>query len=85
MESHSQDHVVGASVPRVDAQAKVTGQAVFMTDLNIPGMVHAKLWRSPLPHSRIRGIDTSAAAAGRLEAGHFGEGRLGRLWATSIG
>ncbi|MDH3605021.1 MAG: xanthine dehydrogenase family protein molybdopterin-binding subunit, partial [Candidatus Tectomicrobia bacterium] len=63
MESHSQEHVVGASVPRVDAQAKVTGQAVFITDLQIPGMLHAKLWRSPLPHARIRGIDTSAAVA----------------------
>ncbi|HEY7711733.1 MAG TPA: xanthine dehydrogenase family protein molybdopterin-binding subunit [Candidatus Entotheonella sp.] len=63
MESQRQEHVVGASVPRVDAQAKVTGQAVFITDLHIPGMAHAKLWRSPLPHARIRGIDTSAAAA----------------------
>jgi CO/xanthine dehydrogenase Mo-binding subunit len=55
--------VVGASLPRVDAREKVTGQAVFITDLQIPGTAHAKLWRSPLPHARIRRIDTRAAAA----------------------
>ncbi len=55
--------VVGSSPPRTDAREKVTGQAVFITDLHIPGMVHAKLWRSPLPHARLRGIDRTAAAA----------------------
>ncbi|WP_143309545.1 xanthine dehydrogenase family protein molybdopterin-binding subunit, partial [Candidatus Entotheonella palauensis] len=69
MESQSQTHsapvngVVGASLPRTDGREKVTGRAVFITDLHIPGMVHAKLWRSPLPHARIRNIDTAAAAA----------------------
>jgi CO/xanthine dehydrogenase Mo-binding subunit len=36
---------------------------VFISDLRIPGMVHAKLWRSPLPHARLKGIETTAAAA----------------------
>jgi CO/xanthine dehydrogenase Mo-binding subunit len=55
--------VVGVSLPRTDGREKVTGRAVFITDLHIPGMVHAKLWRSPLPHARIRGIDMAAAVA----------------------
>ena len=63
VESHSQEHVVGTSVPRVDAPAKVTGRAVFITDLQIPGMAYAKLWRSPLPHAHIRNIDTSVPLA----------------------
>jgi CO/xanthine dehydrogenase Mo-binding subunit len=54
--------VVGTSPPRTDAREKVTGQAIFITDLRIPGMVYAKLWRSPLPHANLRTIDTSAAA-----------------------
>jgi CO/xanthine dehydrogenase Mo-binding subunit len=52
---------VGVSEPRTDAREKVTGRAVFITDIKIPGMVHAKLWRSPLPHARIKGIDTALA------------------------
>jgi CO/xanthine dehydrogenase Mo-binding subunit len=59
----SAQHVVGTSPARVDAYDKVTGRAAFISDVRIPGVVHAKLWRSPLPHARIRGIDTQAAAA----------------------
>jgi CO/xanthine dehydrogenase Mo-binding subunit len=55
--------VIGTLPPRTDAREKVTGRAVFITDLQIPGVVHAKLWRSPLPHARLRGINTTAAAA----------------------
>jgi CO/xanthine dehydrogenase Mo-binding subunit len=56
-------NVVGTSPVRTDAYEKVTGRAVFISDLRIPGVVHARLWRSPLPHARIQGIDTAAAAA----------------------
>ena len=31
--------------------------------MRLPGMVYTKLWRSPLPHARLRAIDTSAATA----------------------
>jgi CO/xanthine dehydrogenase Mo-binding subunit len=56
-------NVVGTSPVRTDAYEKVTGRAAFISDLRIPGAVHAKLWRSPLPHARIKGIDTATAAA----------------------
>ena len=55
--------VVGVSLPRSDGHEKVTGRAVFITDLEVPGAVHAKLWRSPVPHARIVHIDKSAALA----------------------
>jgi CO/xanthine dehydrogenase Mo-binding subunit len=55
--------VVGTSPHRTDAREKVTGQATFITDLRLPGMVYTKLWRSPLPHARLRAIDTTTAAA----------------------
>jgi CO/xanthine dehydrogenase Mo-binding subunit len=55
--------VVGKSVLRVDARDKVTGRARYATDLAVAGMVHAKLWRSPVPHARIVAIDTARAVA----------------------
>lgn len=53
--------VVGASARRVDGREKVTGRARFISDLRIPGMAHAKLWRSPVPHARLRRVDGSRA------------------------
>jgi len=54
--------VVGTSVPRKDALEKVTGAAKFVDDLKFgPGLLHAKLLRSPLAHAKILSIDTSKA------------------------
>ncbi len=53
--------VVGKSVTRLDALAKVTGQAKYCTDIKLPGMLHAKVLRSPYAHARILSIDTSKA------------------------
>jgi CO/xanthine dehydrogenase Mo-binding subunit len=55
--------VVGRSVPRIDALGKVTGRTRYVTDLELPGMAHAKLLRSPYPHARIAAIDTARARA----------------------
>ncbi len=55
--------IVGASTPRIDGIEKVTGEAKFTGDLAIPGMLEAKVLRSPLPHALIESIDTSKAAA----------------------
>jgi CO/xanthine dehydrogenase Mo-binding subunit len=41
--------VVGTSPPRLDAREKVTGRAVFITDLQIPGMASTPLLRWRLP------------------------------------
>ena len=54
---------VGRSIARVDAVDKVTGRAKFTGDLNMPGMLHGKILRSPFPQARIRGIDASKAEA----------------------
>src|SRR5690606_39146800 len=55
--------VVGKRLPRVDARERVTGGAVYPADLHLRDLAHAKLLRSPYAHARIRGIDTSRAAA----------------------
>ena len=55
--------VVGRSVPRLDARDKVMGTARYVSDLAMPGMVHARLWRAPVPHARILAVGTARAAA----------------------
>jgi len=53
--------VIGKSVVRRDAIDKVIGKAQYTADVYLPGCLHAKVLRSPLPHARIRSIDTSEA------------------------
>ena len=48
------------SLPRIESKQKVTGSLRYLEDLKIPGMLHAKTLRSPLPHAKIVSIDTSA-------------------------
>ena len=55
--------VIGERMRRVDGTGKVTGHAVYADDLAFPGMLHAKILRSPHPHARIVSIDTSKAEA----------------------
>ena len=55
--------VIGRRLPRVDARERVTGEARYPADLALPGMVHARMLRSPHAHARIRRIDTTRAAA----------------------
>lgn len=55
--------IVGSSTPQVTAREKVMGRAQYAGDIKLPGMLHAKVLRSPHPHARIVRIDTSAAKA----------------------
>lgn len=48
---------------RVDGLEKVTGAAKYAADFTRPGMLHAKVLRSPFPHARIVSIDASRARA----------------------
>jgi len=52
---------VGKNIERVDGYGKVTGQAAYTGDLNIPGMIHGKVLRSPYAHARLVRIDGSKA------------------------
>jgi CO/xanthine dehydrogenase Mo-binding subunit len=54
---------IGKPTPRVDAFDKVTGIAKYTGDVQIPGMLYAKVLRSPFPHARIIKIDTTKAEA----------------------
>jgi len=52
---------VGKPVPRLDALEKVTGRAIYSVDVDLPGMLHGAILRSPRPHARILDIDLSEA------------------------
>ena len=52
---------MGRRVPQKQGPAKVTGRQVYVGDMTVPGMLHAKVLRSPHAHAEIRRIDTSAA------------------------
>jgi xanthine dehydrogenase YagR molybdenum-binding subunit len=53
---------IGKSFPRPNGRAKVTGAARFTVDIALPGMLHARVLRSPLPHAAVRAVDFTAAA-----------------------
>src|SRR4051794_37103562 len=54
---------IGASIKRVEDPRLITGAARYLDDLVLPGMAYVAILRSPHAHARIKGIDTSRAAA----------------------
>jgi CO/xanthine dehydrogenase Mo-binding subunit len=55
--------VLGTRPLRHDGVDKVTGAARYGADIQLPGMLHGMMLRSPHAHARIRSINTSKAAA----------------------
>src|SRR5690606_27453397 len=56
-------HGIGHSRKRVEDARFIRGKGNYVDDLQLPGMLHMALLRSPHAHARIRGIDASAAEA----------------------
>ena len=55
--------VVGHATPRIDAVERASGKATYTGDVRLPGMLYARVLRSPHPHARITRIDVTKAAA----------------------
>ena len=53
--------VVGKATPRIDGFERVTGKAEYTGDVQLPGMLYARVLRSPHPHAKLLSIDTSKA------------------------
>ncbi len=53
--------ILGTSVPRLDSAQKVQGRTRYGADIQVPGMLHARLVLSPYAHARIVSIDSAAA------------------------
>lgn len=52
---------IGQSVTRVDAVAKVKGEALYPGDFNFPNQTYMKILFANRPHARIKSIDVSEA------------------------
>ena len=55
--------VIGTRPIRHDGVDKVTGRAIYGADIQLTGLLHGAIKRSPHPHARIKHIDTSRAEA----------------------
>ncbi len=61
LENRKTTSPVGKAVPRIDARPKVTGEAMYVYDMRLPGMLVGKMLRSPHAHAKIVALDTSKA------------------------
>src|SRR5207253_7089316 len=55
--------IVGRPAVRQDAPQRVRGEARYTADLQLPGMLHAAVLRSPHAHARVQTIDLAPALA----------------------
>ena len=53
--------VIGEPLPRVDAYERVSGSAVYPSDIILPNMLYAAIVGCPHPHATVQSVDTSAA------------------------
>ena len=53
--------LVGKNVTAPDLHAKVTGKAKYAEDFRADGMVFCKILESPMPHAKVKSIDTGKA------------------------
>jgi CO/xanthine dehydrogenase Mo-binding subunit len=55
--------LIGQSLARRDLPPKFTGGAVYVQDLRLPGMVHARVGRPPVPRAELVSLDVAALRA----------------------
>jgi CO/xanthine dehydrogenase Mo-binding subunit len=60
--SMSEAKIVGSPVLRAEGGDKVRGRTVYTADVELPGMLWAKILRSPYPHARIKASTQSGQA-----------------------
>ena len=54
--------LVGQPIPRVDGVERASGQAVYTADIQLSGMLHTAVLRSPHANARVTRLDVSRAA-----------------------
>jgi xanthine dehydrogenase YagR molybdenum-binding subunit len=70
---------VGREVPRVDGLDRARGQILYTADVQLPGMLHTAVLRSPYARARVKSIDLPAARAARGVRAVLGPGELAVL------
>ena len=71
----------GAPIRRNEDARLLRGEALFVDDVELPGMLHAAFLRSNLAHATIRSIDVSAARAREGVVAVYTAEDLGAYWA----
>ena len=72
---------LGAPIIRNEDARLLCGQALFVDDVELPGLLHAAFLRSSVAHARIRSIDVSAARAREGVIAVYTAEDLGDYWA----
>jgi len=70
----------GAPVRRNEDKRLLTGQALFIDDIELPGMLYAAFLRSQVAHARIRHIDVSRALQREGVVAVYTAADLGAYW-----
>src|SRR5580700_1594034 len=71
----------GAPITRNEDARLLSGQALFVDDVELPGMLHAAFLRSNVAHAHIRSIDVAAARARPGVVAVYTAADLGAYWA----
>lgn len=56
------EKIIGSRIKRREDPRLITGEAKYLEDIQLPGLLHAAILRSPHAHAKIKSIDTSKAA-----------------------
>jgi carbon-monoxide dehydrogenase large subunit len=70
----------GQRIKRNEDPRLLTGRALFVDDVNLPGMLHVAFLRSPYAHARLRSVDASAAREREGVVAVYAAGDLGDYW-----
>ncbi|HKV10592.1 MAG TPA: xanthine dehydrogenase family protein molybdopterin-binding subunit, partial [Thermoanaerobaculia bacterium] len=71
---------IGTRTKRNEDPRLLTGRALFIDDLDLPGMVHVAFLRSPYAHARILSIDKSRAEEHEGVVAVYTAEDLGSYW-----
>lgn len=77
---------VGQRLPRLEDPRLLAGRGRYTDDVEVPGLLHAAIVRSPVPHGELRGIDTTevdvpgAVVLGPDELNAACAGRIPVVW-----
>jgi CO/xanthine dehydrogenase Mo-binding subunit len=74
----------GKRIKRNEDPRLLTGQALFVDDVNLPGMLHAAYYRSPYAHARIKNVDASKAREREGVVAVYTAEDLGDYWRTGM-
>lgn len=55
--------IVGKRHPKMDGWERISGNAIYASDIYLPGMLYGKILRSPHPHAKVLNIDATKARA----------------------